>query len=106
MAPTEQVTEGSLEFYAKFRLYAKELTASVTSPEKYTLPLDYANTYNDFPVKITGDRKVRAVYAGAGTVADFEGLDVKGKAAVVGVDAIRGGRTRRWPTRPRRARVI
>ncbi|CAM5288055.1 Peptidase S8 OS=Streptomyces alboniger OX=132473 GN=CP975_10920 PE=3 SV=1 [Streptomyces alboniger] len=87
VAPTEQVTEGSLEFYAKFRLYAKELTASVTSPEKYTLPLDYANTYNDFPVKITGDRKVRAVYAGAGTVADFEGLDVKGKAAVVGVDA-------------------
>lgn len=87
VAPTEKVTEGSLEFYSKFRLYAKELTASVTSPEKYALPLDYANTYNDFPVKITGDRKVQAVDAGAGTAADFKGLDVKGKAAVVGVAA-------------------
>ncbi|MEU9290753.1 S8 family serine peptidase [Streptomyces sp. NPDC048275] len=87
VAPTRKVTEGSLEFYSKFRLYAKELTASVTSPEKYALPLDYANTYNDFPVKITGDRKVQAVDAGAGTAADFEGLDVKGKAVVVGVPA-------------------
>ncbi|WP_328501234.1 S8 family serine peptidase [Streptomyces sp. NBC_00457] len=87
VAPTKKVTEGTLEFYAKFRLYAKELTASVTSPEQYALPLDYANTYNDFPVKITGDRKVRAVYAGAGTAADFKGLDVKGKAVVVGVPA-------------------
>ncbi|MGX1915660.1 S8 family serine peptidase [Streptomyces phaeochromogenes] len=87
VAPTNKVTEGSLEFYSKFRLYAKELTASVTSPEKYALPLEYANTYNDFPVKITGDRKVQAVDAGAGTAADFEGLDVKGKAVVVGVPA-------------------
>ncbi|MFF3713696.1 S8 family serine peptidase [Streptomyces phaeochromogenes] len=87
VAPTEQVTEGTLDFYAKFRLYAEELTASVTSPEKYALPLEYTNTYNDFPVKITGDRKVQAVDAGAGTAADFEGLDVKGRAVVVGVPA-------------------
>ncbi|WP_151480296.1 S8 family serine peptidase [Streptomyces albicerus] len=87
VAPTEKVTEGSLEFYAKFRLYAKELTASVTTPEKYALPLDYTQTYNGFPVKFTGDRKVQAVDAGAGTAADFKGLDVKGKAAVVGVAA-------------------
>jgi subtilisin family serine protease len=87
VAPTEKVAEGSLEFYAKFRMYAKELTASVTTPEKYTLPLDYTQTYNGFPAKITGDRKVQAVDAGAGTAADFEGLDVKGKVAVVGVDA-------------------
>ncbi|MPY58926.1 S8 family serine peptidase [Streptomyces spongiae] len=87
VAPTRKVSEGSLEFYSKFRLYAKELTASVTGPEKYALPLDYANTYNDFPMKITGDRKVQAVYAGSGTAADFEGLDVKGKAVVVGVAA-------------------
>jgi subtilisin family serine protease len=87
VAPTEKVTEGTFEFSSKFRLYAKELTASVTSPEKYALPLDYAQTYSGFPVKINGDRTVRAVDAGSGTVADFAGLDVKGKVAVVRVGA-------------------
>ena len=88
VAPTQQVTEGTLEFSAKFRLYAKELTASVTSPEKTELSsLYYSQTYNDFPLKISGDRKVQAVDAGGGTEADFAGLDVKGKVAVVGVGA-------------------
>ncbi|WP_406343334.1 S8 family peptidase [Streptomyces sp. NBC_01578] len=87
VAPTEEVTKGTFDFYAKFRLYAKELTASVTSPESYALKPEYANTYTGFPVKITGDRTVQAVDAGAGTAADFEGLDVKGKAVVVGVGA-------------------
>ncbi|MEU0204953.1 S8 family serine peptidase [Streptomyces canus] len=87
VAPTEKVTEGTFEFSSKFRLYAKELTASVTSPEKYALPLDYAQTHSGFPVKINGERTVRAVDAGSGTVADFAGLDVKGKVAVVRVGA-------------------
>ncbi|MGW0949886.1 S8 family peptidase [Streptomyces sp. NPDC002623] len=87
VAPTEKVTQGEFEFSAKFRLYAKELTASVTGPEKYALPLDYAQTYSGLPVKISGDHTVRAVDAGAGTAADFEGLDVKGKVAVVHVGA-------------------
>ncbi|CAM5288019.1 Peptidase S8 OS=Streptomyces alboniger OX=132473 GN=CP975_10920 PE=3 SV=1 [Streptomyces alboniger] len=87
VAPTEKVTEGTLEFSSKFRLYAKELTASVTSPEKYALPLDYAQTSTGFPVKFSGERTVRAVDAGGGTEADFAGLDVKGKVAVVRVAA-------------------
>ncbi|TLS43005.1 peptidase S8/S53 subtilisin kexin sedolisin [Streptomyces montanus] len=88
VAPTQKVTEGTLEFSAKFRLYAKEVTASVTSPEKSALSsLYYAQTYNGFPLKITGDRTVQAVDAGGGTAADFEGLDVKGKVAVVGLGA-------------------
>ncbi|MGW1778223.1 S8 family serine peptidase [Streptomyces sp. NPDC002143] len=88
VSPTEQVTQGSLEFSAKFRLYEKELTASVTSPEKTELSsLYYSQTYNDFPLKISGDHKVRAVDAGSGTEADFAGLDVKGKVAVVRVGA-------------------
>ncbi|MDH6625848.1 subtilisin family serine protease [Streptomyces sp. LBL] len=87
VAPTEKVTEGMFEFSSKFRLYAKELTASVTSPEKYALPLDYAQTHSGFPVKISGDRTVWAVDAGSGTMADFDGLDVKGKVAVVRVGA-------------------
>ncbi|MDQ1064922.1 S8 family serine peptidase [Streptomyces canus] len=87
VAPTEKVTEGMFEFSSKFRLYAKELTASVTSPEKYALPLDYAQTSSGFPVKINGDRSVRAVDAGSGTAADFAGLDVRGKVAVVRVGA-------------------
>jgi hypothetical protein len=87
VAPTQQVTEGTLDFYAKFRLYAKELTASVTSPEKSALSLYYSQTYNDFPTKISGDRTVQAVDAGGGTATDFEGLDVKGKVAVVGLGA-------------------
>uniref|UniRef100_A0AAU1ZUN0 S8 family serine peptidase n=1 Tax=Streptomyces sp. NBC_00093 TaxID=2975649 RepID=A0AAU1ZUN0_9ACTN len=88
VAPTPQVTIGSLEFSAKFRLYEKELTASVTSPEKTELSsLYYSQTYNDFPLKISGDRTVRAVDAGGGTEADFAGLDVKGKVAVVKVGA-------------------
>ncbi|MEU1192475.1 S8 family serine peptidase [Streptomyces sp. NPDC005859] len=85
VAPTEKVTEGMFEFSSKFRLYAKELMASVTSPEKYALPLDYAQTSSGFPVKISGDRTVRAVDAGSGTAADFDELDVKGKVAVVRV---------------------
>ncbi len=88
VTPTEQVTEGTLEFSAKFRLYAKELTASVTGPEKSELSsLYYSQTYEDFPLKINGDRKVQAVDAGGGTEADFAGLDVKGKVAVVGLGA-------------------
>ncbi|MFF4729382.1 S8 family serine peptidase [Streptomyces mirabilis] len=87
VAPTEKVTQGMFEFSSKFRLYAKELTASVTSPEKYALPLDYAQTWSGLPVKVSGDHTVRAVDAGAGTAADFKGLDVKGKVAVVHVGA-------------------
>ncbi|MCX4457557.1 S8 family serine peptidase [Streptomyces sp. NBC_01728] len=87
VAPTEKVTEGTFEFSSKFRLYAKELTARVTSPEKYALPLDYAQTSTGFPMKISGDHTVRAVDAGGGTAADFAGLDVRGKAAVVGLGA-------------------
>ncbi|MFD4716191.1 S8 family serine peptidase [Streptomyces sp. NPDC058430] len=87
VAPTEKVTQGTFEFSSKFRLYAKELTASVTSPEKYALPLDYAQTDTGFPVKISGKRTVVAVDAGGGTTADFDGLDVKGKVAVVRVGA-------------------
>ncbi|CAM5555855.1 S8 family peptidase [Streptomyces canus] len=87
VAPTEKVTEGTLEFSSKFRLYAKELTASVTGPEKYALPLDYAQTSSGFPVKFSGARTVRAVDAGSGSAADFDGLDVKGKVAVVRVAA-------------------
>ncbi|WP_371668612.1 S8 family serine peptidase [Streptomyces sp. NBC_00289] len=87
VAPTEKVTEGMFEFSSKFRLYAKELTASVAGPEKYALPLDYAQTSLGFPVRISGDRTVRAVDAGSGTAAEFDGLDVKGKVAVVRVGA-------------------
>ncbi|MGW3132630.1 S8 family serine peptidase [Streptomyces sp. NPDC001123] len=88
VAPTQPVTVGTLNFYAKFRLYAKELTASVTSPEKTSLSsLYYSQTYNDFPLKISGDHKVQAVDAGGGTAAEFAGLDVKGKVAVVGIGA-------------------
>ncbi|MFC4498334.1 MULTISPECIES: S8 family serine peptidase [Streptomyces] len=88
VAPTKQVTQGTLEFSAKFRLYEKELTASVTSPEKTELSsLYYCQTYEDFPLKISGDHKVQAVDAGGGTEADFAGLDVKGKVAVVALGA-------------------
>lgn len=38
-------------------------------------------------MKISGDHKVQAVDAGGGTAADFAGLDVKGKVAVVGLGA-------------------
>lgn len=87
VAPTEKVTQGTFEFSPKFRLYAKELTARVTGPENYALPLDYAQTDSGLPVKISGDHTVRAVDAGTGTAADFAGLDVKGKVAVVRVGA-------------------
>ncbi|MFE7834904.1 S8 family serine peptidase [Streptomyces sp. NPDC057474] len=83
VAPTEKVTEGMFEFTSKFRLYEKELTASVSSPEKYALPLDYSQVSDSLPVKFSGKRTVRAVDAGSGTAADFQGLDVKGKVAVV-----------------------
>ncbi|MCQ4207557.1 S8 family serine peptidase [Streptomyces longispororuber] len=87
VAPTEKVTEGTFEFSSKFRLYAKDLTASVVTPQQYTLPLDYAQTSTGIPAKIDGEHTALAVDAGSGTPADFEGLDVKGKVAVVRVAA-------------------
>ncbi|WP_438452585.1 S8 family serine peptidase [Streptomyces asiaticus] len=84
-APTEKVTEGFFEFYSRWRLEKTKLTASVTSPERVTLNPEYADTYTGWPVKIDGKRKVRLVSAGAGTPEDFEGLDVKGKAVLVGL---------------------
>ncbi|MFD4506309.1 S8 family serine peptidase [Streptomyces sp. NPDC058457] len=88
VAPTQQVTEGTLSFYAKFRLYAKELTASVTGSQKTSLSsLYYCQTYEDFPLKFSGEHTVQAVDAGGGTEADFAGLDVKGKVAVVALGA-------------------
>ncbi|MGI5458796.1 S8 family serine peptidase [Streptomyces sp. CA-249302] len=88
VAPTQQVTVGTLEFSAKFRLYAKELTASVTSPQKISLSsLYYSQTYDGLPLRISGEHTVQAVDAGGGTEADFAGLDVKGKVAVVRVGA-------------------
>ncbi|MEV7870048.1 S8 family serine peptidase [Streptomyces sp. NPDC088124] len=86
VAPTEKVTEGTFEFTSKFRLAAKELTASVISPETYALPLDYVRSDGE-RARFSGERKVRAVAAGGGTAEDFEGLDVKGKVAVVRVPA-------------------
>ncbi|MEU1028227.1 S8 family serine peptidase [Streptomyces mirabilis] len=85
VAPTKPVTQGTFEFYSKFRLYAKDLTASVVGPEKLPLSMYYSQTYNDFPTKISGSHTVQAVDAGGGTAADFAGLDVKGKVAVVGL---------------------
>ncbi|MFK0281085.1 S8 family serine peptidase [Streptomyces sp. NPDC090499] len=94
VAPTQQVTVGTLDFYAKFRLYAKELTATVTSPQRTALSsLSYAQTYNDFPLKINGDHTVQAVDAGGGTEADFAGIDVRGKVAVVGLGATERAQT-------------
>ncbi|MEU5196292.1 S8 family serine peptidase [Streptomyces scabiei] len=90
VAPTEKVTEGLFEFTSKFRLYEKELTASVSSPEAYALPLDYSQVSDSLPVKFSGKRTVRAVDAGSGTAADFQGLDVEGKVAVV---RLSGGKT-------------
>ncbi|QUW78975.1 S8 family serine peptidase [Streptomyces mirabilis] len=87
VAPLKKVTQGSFEFYSKFRLYAKELTASVVGPEKLPLSMYYSQTYNGFPTKISGEHTVRAVDAGGGTEADFAGLDVKGKVAVVALGA-------------------
>ncbi|MFD7502358.1 S8 family serine peptidase [Streptomyces sp. NPDC059850] len=84
-APTEKVTQGLFEFYSRWRLGKTELTARVTSPERVTLNPQYASTYTGWPVKIDGKRKVRVVSAGAGTAEDFEGLDVKGKAVLVGL---------------------
>ncbi|MFD5387549.1 S8 family serine peptidase [Streptomyces sp. NPDC127074] len=84
-APTEKVTDGLFEFYSRWRLAKTELTASVTSPEQVTLNPEYATTYTGWPVKIDGKHKVRLVSAGAGTPEDFEGLDVKGKAVLMGL---------------------
>ncbi|AQW49196.1 S8 family peptidase [Streptomyces violaceusniger] len=84
-APTEKVTDGLFEFYTRWRLEKTELTASVTSPERVALNPVYANTYTGWPVKIDGKHKVRLVSAGAGTPEDFEGLDVKGKAVLMGL---------------------
>ncbi|MBL1116551.1 S8 family serine peptidase [Streptomyces sp. 110] len=85
-APTKKVTKGFFEFYSRWRLEKTKLTASVTSPERVTLSPQYVDTYTGWPVKIDGKRKVRLVSAGAGTPEDFEGLDVKGKAVLVGLE--------------------
>lgn len=75
-APTTPVTQGSFEMLTRWRLAKPLLTIT-----------DRGRALDDIPqvgsALWEGRRNLKAVYAGQGTPADYDGLNAKGKAVVV-----------------------
>ncbi|WP_327370903.1 S8 family peptidase [Streptomyces sp. NBC_01217] len=76
-SPTKKVTQGSFSFLTRWRQGEKQIDLSVDG--------------RDVPVAVQGgaliaedsSQKLTAVFAGDGAAADYQGLDVRGKAVVV-----------------------
>lgn len=76
-SPTRKVTEGSFSFLTRWRRGEKQIDLSADG--------------RDVPVAVQGGssvaedsrKQLRSVFAGDGAAADYQGLDVKGKAVVI-----------------------
>ncbi|SEG80605.1 Serine protease, subtilisin family [Actinacidiphila yanglinensis] len=80
---TAEVTSGSFAFDTRWRKSAPPLTATASRPG---LPEpDLAVQAGSTPLP-AGRSKLPVVYAGHGTAAEYAGLNVEGKAVVVGYD--------------------
>lgn len=76
-APTRKVTDGTFSFVTRWRLGEKQVDAASHGRDLELMPQAGA-TVTD------GSGTLRVVSAGMGAAADYAGLDVKGKAVVVG----------------------
>ncbi|MFH8388621.1 S8 family serine peptidase [Streptomyces sp. NPDC018036] len=82
--PTRRTTQGTFEYETRWRKALPLLT--VTDDGRPVQVIAQAGS-----ARYDGDRRLRAVYAGTGTAAEYAGLDVKGKVALVTrADALAG----------------
>ncbi|MFF3446240.1 S8 family serine peptidase [Streptomyces sp. NPDC002667] len=82
--PTRKTTQGTFEYETRWRKALPLLT--VTDDGRPVQVIAQANS-----ARYDGHRRLRAVYAGTGTAAEYAGLDVKGKVALVTrTDALTG----------------
>ncbi|MEU9205937.1 S8 family serine peptidase [Streptomyces sp. NPDC048332] len=77
LTPTEQVADGSLKAFMSWRMRQRALAATTGTGREVTLVPQGGSAYHD------GTGTLRTVYAGQGAAADYEGIDVRGKAAVI-----------------------
>ncbi|MEV4186058.1 S8 family serine peptidase [Streptosporangium canum] len=102
VTPTERVTKGKLRFWHEWTLGQAEVSMSVTGKakrdllpvsslhyESYTHENPLVETQNGFPnwIPFTGTRNLPVVNVGLGRPEDLAGLDLKGKLALMEVDA-------------------
>ncbi|MFV5992274.1 S8 family serine peptidase [Streptomyces sp. NPDC056231] len=76
-SPTEKVKQGSFSFLTRWRQGEKQLDVSVEGRGVPVFPQGGA------AIAEGGEEKLAGVFAGNGAVADYEGLNVKGKAVVI-----------------------
>lgn len=74
--PTEEVETGKFEQLTRWRLIKPKLTINFNDHELDVIP-QFGSTLLD------GNYNFKTVYAGKGTTANYDSLDVKGKAVVV-----------------------
>ena len=81
MVPSTKATTGSFHFATQWQLMQPMLTARATGRQDFKIDPnpDYISHGNPY----VGQASLPVVYAGAGTPADYEGLDVEGKVALV-----------------------
>ncbi|WP_328540391.1 S8 family serine peptidase [Streptomyces sp. NBC_00344] len=83
---TAKVTSGSFAFDTRWRKSAPTLTATALRPHLPAVDMSSLLVQAGSALLPAGRRKLPVVYAGAGTTADYAGLDAKGKAVVVRYD--------------------
>ncbi|MDF6045717.1 S8 family serine peptidase [Streptomyces sp. JH14] len=76
-SPTKKVTQGSFSFLTRWRQGEKQIDLSVDGRD---VPVA---VQGGSPVAENGSQKLTGVFARNGAAADYQGLDVKGKAVVV-----------------------
>ncbi|MET7855866.1 S8 family serine peptidase [Streptomyces sp. NPDC005318] len=76
-SPTKKVTQGSFSFLTRWRQGEKQIDLSVDGRD---VPVA---VQGGSPVAESSSLKLTGVFAGNGAAADYQGLDVKGKAVVV-----------------------
>ncbi|WP_406384825.1 S8 family serine peptidase [Streptomyces sp. NBC_01618] len=76
-SPTKKVTQGSFSFLTRWRQGEKQLDVSAEGRDVPVFPQGGAAIAED------GEKKLAGVFAGNGAVADYEGLNVKGKAVII-----------------------
>lgn len=79
VTPTDEPQEGSFEFTSRWQLGTPVLTGTALGRGS----LEVYPSYERYSPALESRRPLELVFAGAGTPADYEGLDVEGKIAVV-----------------------
>ncbi|MGC5166420.1 S8 family peptidase [Luteimicrobium sp. DT211] len=81
LSPTATVDDGSMKAFVTWRMRQKALTARTGKGDDVALVPQTGGVFHD------GSSTLRTVYAGQGAAADYDGLDVRGKAVLVDLSA-------------------